>query len=114
MDLEQATAVVYGEEEVGFDPTEIVETIEAAGFGAGRISLEARGTLSSWEGLPALALPGSPSLLILGGGAESESLSHSDLPVGTGLRVEGEMHPSHADKPAGMTVEAWELLRPDG
>ncbi len=91
----------------GFDPSEVREAVRNAGFGPRDIRLKATGRIVTWEGMPALEFPGKPALLILGGGAGFDELENADLPAGSLLWVEGLMHPSHADKPAGMMVEQW-------
>ncbi len=62
------------------------------------------------EGFLALRLPGPPHLLILAGGKGFEELKASGSARGLRVRVEGHLHPSHADKPAGMEVDEWERL----
>jgi len=62
------------------------------------------------EGLLALRLPGPPHLLILAGGEGIEELKASGPALGSRVRVEGQLHPSHADKPAGMEIDEWEEL----
>jgi hypothetical protein len=100
--------VVIAEIEGGFDPTRIATAVRDAGFGPAEIRLEAEGRLEHHEGLLALRLPGPPHLLILEGGDGFEGLKACGPPVGSRVRVEGHLHPSHAEKPAGMEVDEWE------
>lgn len=70
--------------------------------------VEARGELVEHDGLPALRLPHSPDLLILGGGERLDELMGSGLPPGTHIRAAGHLHPSVAERPPGMEVDEWE------
>ncbi len=46
--------------------------------------------------------------LVLAGGAKVDDLSQEPELLSRLVRVSGKLHPSHADKPPGLTVEAWE------
>src|SRR5262249_45591269 len=59
-----------------------------------------------------LKMAGPVPQFVLAGGAKAEELKgRSDLPDNR-LRVTGRLHPSHADRPPGLTVERWALIRP--
>lgn len=112
VDFEAGTSRIEAEENGGFDPTEIAGAIEDAGFGAGEIRIEARGSLTHNEDLLALKLPTAPHLLVLAGGEKFDALEAAELPVGARLQVKGRLHPSHGDQPPGMTVQDWRELEP--
>lgn len=110
VEFKQGRAVIDAEEGGGFDPTQIPTAVEDAGFGPGEIRLEAKGMLVEHEGMLALQIPGPPLRLVLAGGEAIEELKSSGLPLGSSIRVEGLLHPSHADKAPGMEVALWEVL----
>ncbi|MFB3140089.1 MAG: helix-hairpin-helix domain-containing protein, partial [Candidatus Acidiferrales bacterium] len=49
---------------------------------------------------------------VLTGGAKAEELEGRAELLGKRLRVTGKLHPSHADRPPGLTVERWTLAAP--
>ena len=48
---------------------------------------------------------------VLAGGKGIESVSNRPELIGTPIRVTGKLHPSHAEKPPGITVEKWVLIK---
>ena len=110
MDLKSAQAVLSPAEGKSFDPTKIPQAVRKAGFAPGEIEVTAAGRLTIEDDFPRLEMPGPVERLILAGGAKAEELrERSDL-IGRRLSVTGVLHPSHAEKPAGLTVERWELV----
>jgi hypothetical protein len=110
VDLAGAQAVVSPAPGKSFDPTKIPKAVKDAGFTPGTIEVNATGTLSLKDGLLMLEMAAPPRRFALAGGARAGELrERSDL-LGKRLRVTGELHPSHADRPSGLTVEAFEPL----
>ena len=110
MDLKSAQAVLSPAEGKSFDPTKIPRAVRKAGFAPGEIEVTAAGRLTIEDDFPRLEMPGPVEQLVLAGGAKAEELrERSDL-IGRRLSVTGVLHPSHADKPPGITVERWELV----
>jgi hypothetical protein len=112
VDLKSAQAVVLPAKEKSFDPTKIPKAVKDAGFTPGEIEITAVGTFLREKDLLLLKLAGPVPQFVLAGGAKSEELkARSDLPSNR-LRVTGRLHPSHADRPPGLTVERWALIGP--
>ncbi len=110
--MKTGQAVVRPAEGKSFDPTQIPRAIKDAGFGAGEIELTAVGTLSRQDELLLLELSGAVRKFVLAGGAKAEELEGRAGLLGKRLRVTGKLHPSHADRPPGLTVERWALAAP--
>lgn len=99
-------------EEKTFDPTEIPRAVKDAGFSPGDIEVSAAGILRLKGDFLQLEMSGRVKEFVLAGGAKVDELEkRSDL-LGQRLRVTGKLHPFHADKPPGLTVDAWEALEP--
>ena len=110
MDLKSAQAVLSPAEGKNFDPTKIPRAVRKAGFAPGEIEVTAVGRVAIEDDFLRLEMPGPVEQLVLAGGAKAEELrERSDL-IGRRLSVTGVLHPSHADKPPGITVERWELV----
>ena len=112
MELKTGQAVVRPAEGKSFDPTQIPRAIKDAGFSAGEIELTAVGTLGKQEDFLLLELSGAVRKFVLAGGAKAEELEGRAELLGKRLRVTGKLHPSHADRPPGLTVERWALADP--
>ena len=112
IELKTGQAVVRPAEGKSFDPTQIPRAIKDAGFGAGDIELTAVGTLGKQEDFLLLELSGAVRKFVLAGGAKAEELEGRPELLGKRLRVTGKLHPSHADRPPGLTVERWALADP--
>lgn len=56
-------------------------------------------------------MPGAVKKFVLAGGKGIESVSNRPELIGTPIRVTGKLHPSHAEKPPGITVEKWVLIK---
>lgn len=96
-----------------FDPRKIRKAVKEAGFTPGDIAVTAVGTLQRKDNLLRLEMPGPVPHFVLAGGAKAEQLEkHQDL-LGQRLQVKGTLHPSHADKPPGLSVEEWKLAEPE-
>ncbi len=107
VDLESSQAVVTPAEEKGFDPTQIPKAVRRAGFAPGDVHVTAVGTLSKQGELLALQMTGLLKMFVLAGGARVDELSQKSELLGQRVQVTGKLHPSHADKPPGLTVETW-------
>ncbi len=99
-------------QEKSFDPTRIPKAVKDAGFTPGEIEVTAVGTFLREKDLLLLKMAGPVTQFVLAGGAKAEELKgHSDLP-GKRVRIAGRLHPSHTDRPPGLTVESWALIGP--
>ncbi len=108
--LKEAEAIVLPAKEQSFDPTGIPRAVKDAGFNPGDVVVTAVGTLSKKGELLRLRMAGPVGEFVLAGGAQASELEkRSDL-LGQRVRVIGKLHPSHADKPPGLTVEEWATL----
>ncbi|MFQ5817272.1 MAG: DUF5818 domain-containing protein [Terriglobia bacterium] len=59
-----------------------------------------------------LAMSGPVRQFVLGGDAQAAELNQRRELLGQKLRVRGTLHPSHADRPPGLTVKSFEVLPP--
>jgi len=110
-DLAAGSAVVRPASGKSFDPARIPKAVKDAGFTPGEIEVTAAGTLVEENGLLRLKMQGPVPAFVLAGGPKAEQLkSRPDL-LGKRVRVTGKLHPFHADKPAGLTVESFEPAR---
>ena len=75
----------------------------------GEIEVTAVGRLTIEDDFLRLEMSGTVEQLILTGGPKEEELRERSV-IGRRLSVMGVLHPSHADKPPGITVERWELV----
>ena len=107
VDLKNSQAVVTPAEGKGFDPSQIPKAVRNAGFEPGEIHVTAMGILSTAEGLLALEMTGAVKRFVLAGGPKVDELSQEPDLLSQRVRVTGKLHPSHADKPPGLTVETW-------
>jgi len=112
VDFKTGEATVVPRENTGFDPTGIPEALRKAGFTAGKIRVTAVGTLTKEGEILSLKMDGPLEQLILAGGPGIDDLAKEEKVLGRRLRVKGEFHPSHADKPPGLTVETWQPAIP--
>lgn len=92
-----------------FDPTRIPKAVKEAGFTPGEIEVTAAGTLVSKGEMLVLQLSGVVPEFVLAGGAKADELKNRTELFQKKLRVTGKLHPSHADRPPGLTVERWSL-----
>ncbi|MCI0413660.1 hypothetical protein L0222_12775 [bacterium] len=92
-----------------FDPTRIAEAIRNAGFSVGQVELTLRGKIEKYNGFFALNVSGlKQQRVVLKGGKKFEELKAA-ASVGKELENTGFLHPSHADRPPGITVEDFKL-----
>ena len=94
--------------EASFDPTRISKTLRKAGFTAGEIQITAVGILSKEGDLLALEMTGPLGKIVLAGGKGIDEITKNPKLQGERIRVIGKLHPSHAEKTPGITVEIWE------
>ncbi|MBI4468739.1 MAG: hypothetical protein HY650_05380 [Acidobacteria bacterium] len=88
-----------------FDPALIPKAIQDAGFTAREVMVIAAGTLSKRGKFLELDIPGLKHSFVLAGGARAVELSKRAGLAGKKIRVTGNLHPSYADHPPGLTVE---------
>ncbi len=81
-----------------------------AGFTPGEVTVTAAGTLARVGGLLRLNMTGPVPQFVLAGGPAAEELNNIAALQGKRVRVTGKLHASHADKPPGITVDAFEAL----
>ena len=112
MDFKNGEATVFPGGKAGFDPTRIPDALRKAGFTAGKIRVTAVGTLAKDGEIFSLKMDGPLEQLILAGGPSIDELAREEKVLGSRLRVKGEFHPSHGDKPPGLTVESWHPANP--
>ncbi|GBC81598.1 hypothetical protein HRbin10_00710 [bacterium HR10] len=97
-----------------FDPVLIPKALRDAGFTPTAIVVVVDGTLIAEGEFLTLDVPGLDHSFVLAGGAQADALRKRTDLVGKKIRVAGKLHPSHADRPPGLTVESFEPLREDG
>jgi hypothetical protein len=107
VDLKNAQAVVLPAKGKSFDPTKIPRAVKDAGFTPGEIKVTVVGTLVSKAGMLLLQMPGVFAEFVLAGGVRADELKKRHDLLQKKLRVTGNLHPSHADRPPGLTVERW-------
>lgn len=93
-----------------FDPTRIPKAVKDAGFTPGEVDVTAIGTLTTKKEWLLLEMSGLVQEFVLAGGAKADELKKQSNLLGRRLRVKGKLHPSHADRPPGLTVEQWRLV----
>jgi hypothetical protein len=112
VELREGQAVVLPKPGESFDPTKIPKAVKNAGFTPGPTEVTAVGLLRPENGFLLLQMPGAARRFVLAGGAKAEELKgRADL-LEKKVRVTGQLHPSHGDKPPGLTVERWALVEP--
>ena len=109
MDLKSSQAVVLPAKEKSFDPTRIPKAVKDAGFTPGEVEVTAVGSLTRKDGLLLLEMPGALRQFVLAGGPKAEELMGRRDLLGKEVRVLGKLHPSHGERPPGLTVERWAL-----
>lgn len=109
MDLKSAQAIVLPAKGKSFDPTRIPKAVKDAGFTPRDVEITAVGSLARKDDLLLLEMPGPVAEFVLAGGEKAEDLTRRNDLRGKRLRVTGRLHPSHADRPLGLTVERWSL-----
>ncbi len=70
------------------------------------------GTLTREGEILSLKMDGPLKQLILAGGLGIDDLAREEKILGSRLRVKGELHPSHDDKPPVLSVETWQPANP--
>ncbi|MBI3952191.1 MAG: heavy-metal-associated domain-containing protein [Acidobacteria bacterium] len=105
VNLVKGEAQVFPKPGKSFDPVLIPKVIQDAGFTATEVVVTANGTLVKGGEFPELDVPGLNHPFVLAGGAQAATLRKRTDLVGKRIRVTGKLHPSHADRPPGLTVE---------
>ncbi len=98
-------AEVFPKPGKSFDPALIPKAIKDAGFSAPEVLVTAEGTLAKGKESLELSIPGPKFTFVLAGGAQADSLTKRADLIGQKIRLTGKLHPSHADRPPGLTVE---------
>ncbi|MFQ5927230.1 MAG: DUF5818 domain-containing protein, partial [Terriglobia bacterium] len=109
VDLKSGQAVILPAPEKSFDPTRIPQAVKDAGFTPGEVEVTAVGTLARKKKLLLLEMSGPVRHFVLAAGAKAAELAQRRDLLGQRVRVRGTLHPSHADRPAGLTVESFEI-----
>ncbi len=109
VELKTGQVVILPAAGKSFDPTRIPKAVKDAGFTPGEVDVTAVGTLTSKKGWLLLAMPGLVREFVLVGGAKADELKEREDLLRQRLQVKGKLHPSHADRPPGLTVEQWRL-----
>lgn len=91
-----------------FDPVLIPKAIKDAGFTATEVVVTADGTLAKRAEFLELDVSGLKHSFVLEGGVQADALKKRADLMGKKVRVTGKLHPSHADRPPGLTVEKFE------
>jgi hypothetical protein len=110
--LAEAQAVITPAGGKSFDPTRIPKAVEDAGFSVGPIEVTATGSLVVKGDLLVLEMQGPVKQFVLAGGPLAKELKQQSALQGKRVRVTGKLHPSHADKPPGLTVERFKAESP--
>ncbi|MFQ5696195.1 MAG: heavy-metal-associated domain-containing protein [Terriglobia bacterium] len=108
VDLKEGKAVVKPAAGKSFDPTRIPKAVKDAGFSPREIEVTAVGTLNARGELLLLETGAPTRAFALAGGEKADELGQRGDLRGQRVRVTGKLHPSHADRPPGLTVERWE------
>jgi len=103
--------VVVSKEGESFDPEKVREFLKKSGFATPKLEVTVRGRLEKWKDMLALRVPGLDEVRVLAGGEKLQELARQGL-VGREARIEGLLHPPHAEEPSGLTVESFVLLEP--
>ncbi len=107
-DLETGLTIILPETDRSFDPTQVPKAIKDAGFSAPKVEVVAKGKVETFENFLALRVPGLEQPFVLEGGDKVEELKARPDVIGAGVIVTGFLHPSHGDKPPGLSVEKFE------
>ncbi len=110
VDLKSGQAVVSAAKGKSFNPTRIPKAVKDAGFTPGEVTVTAAGTLTRADGLLRLNMAGPVPQFVLAGGPRAEELNSREDLQGKRIRVTGKLHASHADKPPGVTVGAFDVI----
>jgi hypothetical protein len=97
-----------------FDPVLIPRALRYAGFTPAAVMVMVDGTLIAEGEFLTLDVSGSNHTFVLAGGAQADALRKRTDLVGKKIRVTGKLHPSHADRPPGLTVESFEPIARGG
>ena len=110
--MKTGQAVVRPAEGKSLDPAQRPREIKDAGVDAGAVALTAVGKRGKQDDFWPLGRSGAVRKFVLAGGAKAEELEGRAELLGKRLRVTGKLHPSHTDRPPGLTVERWALAAP--
>ena len=99
---------MFPKQEKSFDPVSIPKAIQDAGFTAAEVVVTTEGTLVKRGEFRELDVPGLKHSFVLEGGAQADALKKRADLVGKKVRLTGKLHPSHADRPPGLTVEKFQ------
>ena len=97
--------MILPESDHSFDPTQIAKAVSDAGFSAPKVEVVAEGEVEKLESFLALRVPGLDQPFVLEGGDKLGELKARPDAVGARVTVTGSLHPTHGDKPPGLTVE---------
>lgn len=103
--------MVVSKGEESFDPEKVREFLKKSGFSIPKLELAVRGRLEKWKDMLALRVPGLDEVIVLAGGERLQELTGKGS-IGRDVRVEGLLHPPHAEEPSRLTVERFVLQEP--
>ncbi len=106
MSLDTGETVILAEPDHSFDPAQIAKAVEAAGFSAGKVKVDVKGTLERVENALALRVGYESSLdmlILLEGDKASDELEKLDND--TEVSVSGVFHAPEGDKAPRLTVD---------
>jgi hypothetical protein len=103
MSLDTGETVILAEPDHSFDPAQIAKAVEAAGFSAGKVKVDVKGTLERVENALALRVPSLDMLILLEGDKASDELEKLDND--TEVSVSGVFHAPEGDKAPRLTVD---------
>ena len=103
MSLDTGETVILAESDRSFDPAQIAKAVEDAGFSAGKVEIDVKGTLERVENALALRVPGLDSLLFLQGDEALDELKKLDN--NNEVSVSGVYDTPEGDEAPLITVE---------
>ena len=103
--MKSGLTVILPESDRSFDPTQIAKAVSDAGFSAPKVEVVAEGEVEKLGSFLALRVPGLDQPFVLEGGDKLGELKARRDAVGARVTITGVLHPSHGDKPPGLTVE---------
>ncbi|MBI1745909.1 MAG: hypothetical protein HYR55_04885 [Acidobacteria bacterium] len=74
------------------------------------VQLTAQGKATKYENLFALQVAGLAEVLVLEGGKRAEELKRTLNVLNKNLKVTGNLHPSHVNRPPGLTVDEFQVV----
>ena len=111
MNLVQGKAEVFPKLGESFDPTRIPKAIKDAGFSVRDLEVQVQGILTQGKEFLELKVEGLERPFVLAGGKRADELKKRTDLFSRPIRISGQLHASHAERPPGLTVESFQVLR---